>query len=71
LNKEPTAANPWTKKNPLLSMWLSSANALAGKARSARTAEAKRRRTSLIKQVTRLWSGAGLADTKPKCKRHR
>ncbi len=36
-------ANPWTRKNPLLSLWLSGANALAGKARSAGTAAAKRR----------------------------
>ena len=33
--EELTMANPWTKKNPLLSMWLSGANAVAGKARSA------------------------------------
>ena len=64
-------ANPWTKKNPLLSMWLSGANALAGRARGAGTAEAKRRQTSLIKQAARLWSGAGLADAKPKPKRKR
>jgi hypothetical protein len=35
-------ANPWTKKNPLLSMWLSGANAGAGRARSVGAAEAKR-----------------------------
>lgn len=35
-------ANPFTKKNPLLSMWLSAANAWAGAARSAMTAEARR-----------------------------
>ena len=61
-------ANPWTKKNPLLSMWLSGANAVAGKARSAGTAEAKRRQTSLVKEVTRFWSGAWLANVKPKVK---
>ena len=61
-------ANPWTKKNPLLSMWLSGANAVAGKARSAGTAEAKRQQTSLVRQAARLWSGAWLADTKPKPK---
>ena len=59
-------ANPWTKKNPLLSMWLSGANAVAGKARSAGTAEAKRQQTSLGKQVTSFWSGTWLADTKAK-----
>ena len=37
-------ANPWTKKNPLLSMWLSGANAVAGKARSAGAAAAGRAR---------------------------
>ena len=61
-------ANPWTKKNPLLSMWLSGANALAGRARSAGAAEAKRQQTSLAKQTVRLWSDAWLADTKPKPK---
>ena len=34
-------ANPWTKKNPVLSLWLSAANAWAGAARSAKTAAAK------------------------------
>ncbi len=61
-------ANPWTKKNPLLSMWLSGANAVAGKARSAGAAEAKRQQSSLAKQAARLWSGTWLADAKPKPK---
>ncbi len=61
-------ANPWTKKNPLLSMGLSSANAVLGKARSAGTAEAKRQQTSLVKEATRFWSGAWLADAKLKAK---
>jgi hypothetical protein len=62
-------ANPWTKKNPLLSTWLSGANAIAGKARGAATAEAKRQRTGLVKEATRFWSGAWLADGKPKAKK--
>jgi hypothetical protein len=62
-------ANPWTKKNPLLSMWLSGANALAGKARGAGAAEAKRQQASLVKEATRFWSGAWLTDAKPKAKR--
>jgi hypothetical protein len=61
-------ANPWTKKNPLLSMWLSGANALAGKARSAGMAEMKRQQTSSIKQAARFWSGAWLAAVKAKPK---
>ncbi|HET6522585.1 MAG TPA: hypothetical protein VFG47_22590, partial [Geminicoccaceae bacterium] len=59
-------ANPWTKKNPLLSMWLSGANAVAGKARSAGAAEAKRQQNGFAKQATRFWSGPWLADAKPK-----
>ena len=47
-------ANPWTKKNPLLSMWLSGANALAGKARSAGMTEMKRQQTSSTKQAAPL-----------------
>ena len=58
-------ANPWTKKNPLLSMWMSGANAVAGKARSAGAAAAKRQQTSLVKQAARFWSDARAADTRP------
>ena len=64
-------ANPWTKKNPLLSLWLSGANAFAGRARSAGAAEAKRQQASSAKQAARLWSGAWLADAKPKPKAKR
>jgi hypothetical protein len=66
-------ANPWTKKNPLLSMWLSGANAVAGKARSAGAAGAKRQQTGLTKQVASFWSGGLLGATKPRAKpkRHR
>jgi hypothetical protein len=62
-------ANPWTKKNPLMSMWLSGANALAGRARSAGTAEMSRQRASLAKRAARFWSGAWLAAAKPKRRR--
>ena len=64
------SGDPVDEKEPLLSMWLSGANALAGRARSAGTAEAKRQQTSLAKQATRLWS-AWLPDTKPKAKAKR
>jgi len=49
-------------------MWLSGANALAGRARSAGAAEAKRQQTGLAKQMARLWSGAWLTNFKPKAK---
>jgi hypothetical protein len=32
-------ANPWMKKNPVLSMWLSDANTVAGRARGASARE--------------------------------
>jgi hypothetical protein len=36
-------ANPWFKKNPLMSMWLSAANAVAGRARGVASAKASDR----------------------------
>jgi hypothetical protein len=53
--------NPWMKKNPFLSMWLSGANAVAGSARGHVTAAAKR-------GTTAFWTAA-LAPPKPKKKR--
>lgn len=69
--EEPAVANPWTKKNPLLSMWLSGANAFAGKVRSAGAAATKRQQTTLTRQVVRFWSDASLVDSKPKPKSKR
>lgn len=68
--------NPWTKKNPLLSMWLSGANAVAGSARSRASAAAKRQTTTMmnegIKQVTDFWTGALLPPgAKPRKKKRR
>ena len=45
----PGMANPLTKKNPFLSLWLSAANAWAGAARGAMTAAAKRQMTAALK----------------------
>ena len=58
--------NPWTKKNPFMSMWLSGANAAAGRARGHATVQTNKQRASLAKQATRVWTGAWLAATKPK-----
>jgi hypothetical protein len=64
--------NPWGKKNPFLSMWLSGANAVAGAARSRVTAEAKRQTSAAItrgaKQATKQMSDA-LAGKPPAKKR--
>ncbi|WP_316252024.1 hypothetical protein [Paraburkholderia sp. 31.1] len=50
--------NPWTKKNPFLSMWLSGANTVANSARVRTTAAAKR-------ATSAIWSAA-LSSPKPK-----
>ena len=58
-------SNPWTKKNPFLSMWLSGANAVAGRASGQATAEAKKHQAALTKQATRFWTDAWLSAIKP------
>jgi hypothetical protein len=42
-----------TMKNPFLSMWLSAANRVAGTARAAVTAEAKKQSTAAVKNATK------------------
>jgi hypothetical protein len=67
--------NPWIKKNPLLSMWLSGANAVAGSARSRATAEAKRQAATMmthgVKQIARFWSVALTPPASAKKKKRR
>ena len=61
--------NPWTKKNPFMSMWLSGANAVANRARGHATAAVTKQGSALTKQASRLWTDAWLAATKPKRRR--
>ena len=67
-------SNPWLKKNPFMSMWLSGANSVANSARGRIAAEAKRQSTTAITKATNdmfsAWAGA-LAAPKPKRKRSR
>lgn len=53
--------NPWTKKNPFMSMWLSGANSVAGAARGRVAAESKRQTNAFAHEATRqvvdFWSG--------------
>ena len=55
-------ARLWTKKNPMLSMMLSGANAWAGAARGMMNAQAKRQQSAAIResarQVTGYWTAA-------------
>ena len=58
--------NPWTPKNPFMSLWLSGANKAAGAARGQATAAVKREATKATrnataagtKQVLDFWSTA-------------
>lgn len=65
--------NPWTKKNPLMSMWLSGANTVLGAARGHATAAAKRQATTLATQITKdvlnLWAPAPKPPSKAKRRR--
>ncbi|RZL85924.1 MAG: hypothetical protein EOP82_31675 [Variovorax sp.] len=53
--------NPWTTKNPAMSMWLSAANRVAGSARGQATAAAKRQvattQAEITRQIIDFWSG--------------
>lgn len=69
-------SNPWLKKNPFMSMWLSTANRVAGSMRGQVTAEAKRQVKAAVTEATndniKLWSAAltpPAAARKPRRKR--
>ena len=67
--------NPWLKKNPMMSMWLSGANAVMGSARSRATAEGKRQAAVIMaegtKQMVRFWTGGLMAPAPRKKKKSR
>ena len=55
--------NPWGKKNPFLSMWLSGANAMLGLSRNYPTATSRRQTNDAVregsKQILASW---GIGD---------
>ncbi len=67
--------NPWTKKNPFLSMWLSGANAIAGSARSRAIAESRRQTATMMtkgaRQMTDFWTGTLLTTPQKRKKKRR
>ena len=71
--------NPWTTKNPFMSLWLSGANKAAGAARGQATAAVKREATKATrsataagaKQVLDFWSTALGAPTQSKTTKRR
>jgi len=50
--------NPWLKKNPFMSLWLSGANSVANRARGQMTVAAKQQGRKIVKQATRAWLAA-------------
>ena len=59
-------SNPWTKKNPLMSLWLSHANAASGHVRAQVTKIAKRQVGAATSQAMRDYSRAWLAAFSPR-----
>ena len=69
-------SNPWMKKNPFMSMWLSEANRIAGTMRGQATAQAKRQINAAVTKATNdnlkaLLDAAAPASPKGKPKRRR
>ena len=55
-------ANPWLKKNPFMSMWLSGAHSVANTARGQIAAEARRQSSAAVfiaaRDVFAVWADA-------------
>lgn len=69
-------SNPFVKKNPFMSMWLSSANRMAGTLRGQATAQAKRQISAAVTKATNdnlkaLLGGTAPVSPKAKPKRRR
>jgi hypothetical protein len=66
-------SNPWLKKNPFMSIWLSSANRVAGTLRGHATAEVKRQvkaaATEATKENVKLWSASMTAPAAKKTRK--
>lgn len=56
-------ANPWLKKNPFMSMWLSTANRVAGSLRGQAAAQASRQVKAVVAEA--------ISPPAPKAKRRR
>jgi len=54
-------SNPWLKKNPFMSMWLTAANKATGSARAQAKGAAKRQvaanQAQATRQIVDLWTG--------------
>ncbi len=62
--------NPWLKKNPFMSLWLSTANRVAGTLRGKATLQAQRQAKAAVAEAFNLPAPpAPTAKTKPRRKR--
>ena len=56
--------NPWIKKNPFMSLWLSGFNTMLASMRGPVAAEFQRQQTNMISEATRqmtdFWTGTAL-----------
>jgi hypothetical protein len=68
-------SNPWLKKNPFMSMWLSGANSVGNSARGRIAAAAKRQSTAAVNKAASdmfsIWTAAMAGSTAPKRRRKR
>jgi hypothetical protein len=60
--------NPWTTKNPFMSMWLGAANRMLATSRAQATNAVRREANSIqaeaARQAADLWSGRSLKNRK-------
>ena len=64
-------SNPWIRKNPYMSAWLSGANAIAGTARGHGTNALKRQVAAATREMTNVVMTAWLAPLAVKTPRKR
>lgn len=74
-HKGNSMSNPWLKKNPFMSMWLSGANSVVNSARGRIAAEAKRQSTTAVNKAASdmigIWTETMTKPTAPKRRRKR
>jgi len=68
-------SNPWLKKNPFMSMWLSGASSVANSARARIAVEAKRQTRTAVTNATddmfAAWTGSSRPAKSKRKKRNR
>jgi hypothetical protein len=75
LRRAESMANPWLKKNPFMSMWLSGANAVAGSLRGHAAGQIKREAGTAMTKATNdvfdFWTAGLMAPPTKKRRRTR